>query len=222
MWTEFALALLVFFASHALPIRPPIKPWLVARLGAGGFTLAYSLLSLVILVWLVVAAGRAPFVPLWGWSLGRVMIALGLMMAACMVLAFAFLRPNPLSFGGWRNTDFDPAHPGLLRLTRHPFLAALALWGGAHLLANGDLAHVILFGVFTGFALLGGRLIDRRKRREMGADWHDTVAQIVAGPILPRGRPRHETFVRLIAGLLLFMVLVSLHPYVIGVAPLAW
>ena len=36
------------------------------------------------------------------------------------------------------------------------------------LVPNGDLAHVILFGTFAGFALLGQRLIDRRKRREMG------------------------------------------------------
>nr|WP_299880523.1 NnrU family protein [uncultured Sulfitobacter sp.] len=40
-------------------------------------------------------------------------------------------RPNPFSFGGSRNAQFDPAHPGLVRFMRHPLLVALALWGHA-------------------------------------------------------------------------------------------
>lgn len=67
-WLEFTAAFLVFFLSHSLPVRPPLKPWLQARLGRVGFTLFYSLLSLAVLAWLIGAAGRAPFVPLWNWS----------------------------------------------------------------------------------------------------------------------------------------------------------
>ena len=59
-WFEFALAFVVFFLSHSLPVRPPLRPRLQARLGASGFTLAYSALSLAVLSWLIgrVARGR--------------------------------------------------------------------------------------------------------------------------------------------------------------------
>lgn len=117
-WFEFALAYVVFFLSHSLPVRPPLRPWLQARLGASGFTLAYSAQSFAVLAWLIAAAGR--------WS-------------------------------------------------RHPLLAALALWAAAHVVPNGDLAHLILFGTFAAFAFLGGRLIDRRKRHEMGPEWQRLV-----------------------------------------------
>lgn len=47
-------------------------------------------------------------------------------------------------------------------------LWALSLWALAHVVPNGDLAHVILFGNFAAFALLGQRLVDRRRQRDMG------------------------------------------------------
>ena len=61
-WTEFIAALGVFLLSHAVPVRAPVKPWLVGLVGQRGFTIAYSLLSLALLAWLITAAGRAPFV----------------------------------------------------------------------------------------------------------------------------------------------------------------
>ena len=82
---------------------------------------------------------------------------------------------NPFSFGGTRNELFDPAKPRVVRWSRHPLLAALALWAAAHVVPNGDLAHLILFGTFAAFAFLGGRLIDRRKRHEMGPEWQRLV-----------------------------------------------
>lgn len=63
-WTEFTLALVLFFLSHAVPLRPPVRPRAEAQLGRRGFPLVYSLLSLAILVWLIVAVGRAPYVRL--------------------------------------------------------------------------------------------------------------------------------------------------------------
>jgi uncharacterized membrane protein len=61
-WAEFTAAPSVFLFSHAVPVRPPTKPWLVGRLGQRSFTIGYSLLSLAVLAWLIGAAGRAPFV----------------------------------------------------------------------------------------------------------------------------------------------------------------
>ncbi len=61
---------------------------------------------------------------------------------------------------------FDPANPGIVRLCRHQLL--LALWAASHAVPNGDLAHLILFGTIAIFAVLGTRLVDRRRQREMG------------------------------------------------------
>lgn len=216
MWLEFIAAFAVFFASHAIPVRPPVRPWLEARLGRGGFTLAYSVLSLAILTWLIVAAGRAPYVPLWAPAPWQAHLALALMLGACVIVTVAVGAPNPFSFGGARHHLYDPARPGIVRLTRHPILAALALWALAHLVANGDLAHAILFGLFGMFSLIGGRLIDRRKRREMGPRWSALQSRPRAAP-----RPGIALGLRVLAGGALFMALLHLHPPVIGVDPMA-
>lgn len=217
-WAEFVLAFGVFLVSHSVPVRPPLRPWLQARLGASGFTLAYSALSLAVLAWLIMAAGRAPHLPLWDWASWQLHVPLLVMLPVCLILALALGRPNPFSFGGARNDRFDPARPGIVRLTRHPLLLALALWSAAHVVPNGDLAHVVLFGSFAGFALLGGRLVDRRKRRELGADWDRLRAKVAAAPLV-RGASV-ETGLRLVAGLGLYGLLVWLHPVLFGVSPL--
>ena len=139
-WTELIVAFCVFLLSHAIPVRPPVKPWLVARLGQGGFTLAYSVLSLGVLVWVFGAAGRAPVVPLWPQMPILQGGAIVGMLVVCLGVALSIGVPNPFSFGGARNDRFDPARPGLIRTLRHPILAALALWAGLHMLPNHLLA----------------------------------------------------------------------------------
>jgi uncharacterized membrane protein len=137
----------------------------------------------------------------------------------CLILALAVARPNPFSFGGAGNAMFDPARPGIVRLHRHPLLLALALWAAAHVVPNGDLAHLILFGTFACFSLLGMHLVDRRRQREMGDRWqilHDTV---IRTQLRPPSRIGGDAL-RLFAGLLLFVVLIWLHPAIIGVSPL--
>jgi len=218
-WFEFALAYVVFFLSHSLPVRPPLKPWLQARLGASGFTLVYSALSLAVLAWLIAAAGRAPHVTLWDWAPWQVHVPLIVMGPVCVILALSIGRPNPFSFRGARNDLFDPARPGIVRWSRHPLLAALALWAAAHVVPNGDLAHVILFGTFAAFAVLGGRLIDRRKRREMGADWQRLHLMVEGTPLLS-WRWSGDIPARLVAAAFLYATLLWVHPVLFGVSPL--
>jgi uncharacterized membrane protein len=219
-WTEFAAAFAAFFLTHALPVRPPLRPWLVARLGPRGFGLAYSALSLAVLAWLIGAAGRAPYVPLWPWAPWQLHVPLAAMLPVCLILALAVGRPNPFSFGGARNDAFDPARPGIVRLTRHPLLLALAIWAFAHVVPNGDLAHGLLFGTFAVFALVGGRLVDRRKRREMGEDWTHLDAARKAAPLPPPPRSWPGLVLRLALGVALYLGLLWLHPWLFAVSPL--
>lgn len=219
-WGEYALAFAAFFLTHSGPIRPPVRPWLVARLGRAGFGIAYSMLSLAVLAWLIGAASRAPYVPLWQWASWQNHVVLTVMLPVCLIVALAIARPNPFSFGGARNDRFDPARPGIVRLTRHPLLLALALWAGAHLVANGDLAHVVLFGTFAGFAVLGMSLVDRRRRREMGADWDRLNAACRQTSLLPQPVSWPGGALRLTLGIGLYLGLLWLHPWLFGVSPL--
>ncbi len=215
-WGGFALALGAFFLSHAVPVRPPVRPWLLARLGRRGFAAAYSALSLAVLAWLVVAAGRAPYLPLWYWEPWQNHVVLAVMLPVCLIVALSVGRPNPFSFGGAHDERFDPAHPGIVGWLRHPLLAALALWAGAHLVANGDLAHVILFGAFAAFAVFGGRLVERRRDRK-------ALERLRAEMEGRRPSPLEiamEAPLRIAAGVALYAALILLHEPVIGVSPI--
>ena len=222
---EFTAAFAAFLLSHALPVRPAVRGRLAARLGEGGFLLLYSLVSLAALAWLVGAAGRAPYLPIWDpapWQRWAPNLA---MPAACLLAAYALGAPNPLSFGGTA-AGFDPARPGIAGVSRHPLLLAIALWAATHAVANGDLAHLLLFGSFGAFALLGMAMIDRRQRRRRGeAAWQRLAANtslwpfaaLIEGHWRPQGAP---SLWRLGAGVALWAVLLHAHAAVIGVSPL--
>ena len=176
-----------------------------------------------LLTWIIIAAGRAPYVPLWDFAPWQAWSALALMLAASLLAAHALAGVNPLSFGS-RMTPFDPAHPGIAGVARHPVLWALALWAIAHLVANGDVAHVLLFAPMALFALLGMAMIDRRKRRTM-PDWAALARNTALVPLAPlftgRWHPGSPPLWPTLAGLGAWALLIWLHPMVIGPDPLA-
>jgi uncharacterized membrane protein len=223
-WGEFSTAFAAFLLSHALPARPVVRRRLARKLGERGYLLGYSLLSVALLAWLFIAAGRAPFVMLWPYAAWQAWVANVAMPAVCLLIAFAIGAPNALSFGGTAR-GFEPEHPGIAGVARHPLLLALALWAGVHSLANGNLAHLLLFGGFAAFAFLGMAIIDRRKRRQMGeGEWARLAARTSFWPLgalfSGRWRPRAAPDMRrLLLGLLLWLALLALHRPVIGVSP---
>jgi uncharacterized membrane protein len=217
-WIGFAGVFAAFFATHSVPLRPAVRGRLVDAMGRPAFGLAYSALSLGMLALLIHAAGRAPYVMLWpalSWHYHAVQAG---MLAVCLILALSIGRPNPFSFGGTRNDRFEPARAGIVRYLRHPVLAALTLWAGLHLLPNGDLAHLLLFGTLGAFAVMGRGLIDRRKRREMGTEaWEALWRETRAAPLVQAPRSWGGLALRLLAGVAAYGTLVALHPVVIGV-----
>jgi uncharacterized membrane protein len=60
---------------------------------------------------------------------------------------------------------------GMVRITRHPFLWGVALWALVHLIVNGELAALILFGALLLLALGGTASIDAKRRRAFGDQW---------------------------------------------------
>ena len=137
------------------------------------------------------------------------------MFVACAIAGLGIARPNALSFGGANNAQFDPQNSGIIGWIRHPLLAVLLIWSCAHLVPNGDLAHVILFGVFAGFSFLGMKLIDQRKKRLLGFDvWQDLTHMKREVKITPNGG------FRLFLAALIYCSLIALHSTIIGVSPL--
>lgn len=211
-WGEYAAAWAAFLLSHMLPARPALRRPLVAWVGERAFLVGYSVLSVAILAWMIGAAGRAPFVPLWGWAWWQAWVTNAAMIVACLLLGLGVGVPNPFSIGGAGNDRYDPARPGVVALTRHPVLWALAVWSGGHVVPNGDLAHLMLFGVFAGLSLLGMGALDARRRTAWGAPrW---------AALQPRARFRPAA-IRLLAGALVWTVLIVSHAAVIGVPPWA-
>lgn len=214
-WGEFIAAFVVFFLSHSIPVRPKVKSRIVAKTGALGFALLYSALSISILTWIIIAAGRAPFVELWAWAPWQNHLPLTGMLLACVIITVAFGQPNPLSFGGWNNDRFDPQNAGLIGWIRHPLLVALLIWSVAHLVPNGNLAHVIVFGLFAGFSLLGMKIIDRRSKRILGVENWQNLSNTRRDLTLTR-----RGISRILLGGLIYLALLYSHEWVIGVTPL--
>lgn len=226
-WIELALAMGLFMVSHRLPAALGVKGRLLATLGPRLYIGLFSALSLGLLAWVIVAAGRAPHLPLWdpmGWHRWAVNIAMPL---AVILAALGTAAPNPFAFEG-RATGFDPARPGIAGLTRQPLLWALALWSGSHLLANGDLAHVLVFAPFLALSLLGMPVVEARRRRAMGAAaWERASARTgllpCAALLTGRWRPAPGLTpalgLRLALGLTLWAALWHLHAPLIGLSP---
>jgi len=226
-WASFAATFALFIAAHVVPARPPVRRRLVALLGERGYLALYVAVSVLLLAALIVAAGRAPYVPLWPFAPWQLWVPLAAMPASCLLAAYGAGAVNPFSFGGRRSETFDPDAPGVAGVTRHPLPWALALWSAAHIVPNGDLAHVLLFGTFTAFALAGIAAIDRRQRRRLGAERFERLAArtsaipfaaVIAGRYRPRGLGLDPA--RLGAAALLFALLLLGHGFIIGVSPL--
>lgn len=224
-WGNFILALAAFFLTHLIPSRFGLRDRLIAALGRGVYFTLYSLVSIAILVWVVAAAGAAPYVALWDAEPWQFYVPNLVMPVVCLLLVFGLTSPNPLSLGAGAR-GFDPAHPGIAGFTRHPVLWAALLWALAHLVPNGDLAHVVVFGLFALLALGGMLVLDRRARRRLGADrWQVLAASTSLLPfaaLLRRRtgfRPHWAVLLRLVGAVLVYFALLHGHEAVIGVSP---
>lgn len=224
---EFAAALIAFLLSHSLPARSGLRAAFVRRFGEGAWLLVYSLVSILLLAWLISAAARAPYLQLWDLELWHYHVPLMLMLPASMLFVGGAASPNPLSIGFSRR-PFDPQRPGIVGVTRHPLLWGFALWSFSHLPPNGDLVSVIMFGGFGLFSLAGMAILDRRRRRALGSAWERLAVGTSVVPFagVLGDRQRHGWRMRdllgtLIGGSFLYLLLLFGHPLLIGPDPAA-
>jgi hypothetical protein len=118
-WLEFISAGLLFLLTHRVPTIPLVRAKIVSAIGERGFLITYSALSIIVLTWLIIAAGRAPYIEVWATAPWQYWLPNIAMPIVCILIGFSVAAPNPLSFGGSKPEAFDPDHPGFAGVTRH-------------------------------------------------------------------------------------------------------
>ncbi len=153
---------LAFAATHGGFSSLRLRPRLVTLLGERLFQALYSLVALAIFIPLVIVYfGNKQAGPLlWAVTLGPVLTwTVYVLMGVAFVFVVASLaNPSPASV-----VPGDPTPRGIYRITRHPLLMGIALFGGVHLLPSGVLSDVVFFGGFVVFSPIGAWHQDRRK-----------------------------------------------------------
>jgi uncharacterized membrane protein len=164
--TEFSLALSVFLAAHLIPASPGLRSRLIATMGRTTYLSAYSVLSLGLLAWLILAAQRAETVLLWHPAPWQWHVPFLAMPVAAFLLIAGLAWPNPLSISLRSGEEPGP----IVAVTRHPVLWGFLIWAASHIPANGSLVAVLLFGGMAAFSMLGFFLLDLKARKRMGSE----------------------------------------------------
>lgn len=146
------LGLVIFLGVHSLRIvADGWRAAQIARYGEGAWKGAYSLasaLGLGLIVW-GYGAGRADPMALWPSPLWTRHVAALLTLPAFVLLVAAYVPGNRIKAA-----------------IGHPMIAGVKLWALAHLLANGNLADLLLFGAFLAWAVASFAAARRRDRRD--------------------------------------------------------
>lgn len=224
---ELILASVLFVGGHFVASSGRVREPLVTRLGERAFSGVYSLVAIVLLVWMAWAYGRAPVLPLWTPAQWMYWLPAIFMMPATLLAVAAVSQDNPTAVMQHLKSGDRPA-PGILAVTRHPLMWGIALWALAHIPPNGTAADLIFFASFAVLALGGTLALDAKKQRQWGAAAWDRFARntsnlplaaIVAGRA--RLRPGEIGGLRVLGAAALYALLVFGHPFIAGVPAVA-
>ena len=170
--TTLVVGLIVFFAPHVLVTRREARARLIARFGEGPYKIAFSVISAIGIVLIAYGFARyraTEWVNLWYPPLWTRHLALLLNWVAIVCVAAAYIPGN------------------IKRVLKHPMLVGVKLWALAHLISNGDLGSMILFGSFLAWAVFDR--ITLKRRADSGAPdirqggWPSDVVALVVGTI---------------------------------------
>ncbi len=220
-------AALFFVASHLVASHPALRGGLVEQVGEIGFRALHGVVALFALVWLVLAYRAAPYVELWPPSAWARWVPLVAMPFAAILMVCGLSTRNPTAMYWQAPPPGEDPMPGILKVTRHPVMWAVALWAFAHMAANGDVASLLFFAAFAALALAGMAAIDRRRAGVMGAAWGPIALTTSVLPFaaLATGRAKLRFAEigpwRIAAGVALYAALLFAHGPLIGVAVLS-
>jgi uncharacterized membrane protein len=182
------LGLALFLGVHTLTTQRDVRAQVIALAGEGGYKIGYSLVSaagLALIIWGFAHYRATGWIDVWTPPVAFRHIAVGLMLPAVILAVASYIRGR------------------IYTTLKHPMLTGVKLWAAAHLIANGDLGSIILFG-----ALLGWAVFDRislKHRPDAGA------------PPIQVGGPAND-LIAIAVGIVAYLALgFAFHPVVIGV-----
>jgi len=176
------VGMVIFFGVHLLPSFPTIRQTLINRIGENFYKSGYSLLALFGLTLIILGKSQTEYIHIWQPSLLAFQIA-------PYIILLGFIISNAM----YMSTN-------LKRFTRHPMLWGIAFWSLGHLLTNGDLSSLILFGGFGLFSLFDMWSANRR-----GAQKSKQVYPLTKDLIL------------IVIGVISWFLFLYLHSYLFGI-----
>jgi uncharacterized membrane protein len=181
------VGLVLFLGIHTLTTLREPRAALIGRIGEGPYKGLYSAVSaigLVLIVWGFARYRDTAYLQIWAPPAWLHPVVLVLMWVAFVALAAAY------SPAGW-----------IKGTLRHPMLVGVKSWALAHLLANGDLGALLLFGAFLAWAVYDR--IALKRRGDLGASRSGfTTGDVIA----------------LVVGSAVYAAMFWLHPKLIGVS----
>ena len=213
-------ASLYFLLIHFVVSGTRWRDVAVQRLGEGPYRGLFSLASFIGLYWMASAYARAPTIETWGLLPRLRPLVFAVALLAVLLVVIGLGTPSPTSVGReGQLAGGAAAVRGITRITRHPFLWGVALWALVHLIVNGDLASLVLFGSLLLLALAGTTVIDAKRRRRFGAGWEAFArstsnlpfAAIAAGRNQLRPALREIGVLRPLVALAAYALIFALH-----------
>lgn len=222
--SSLAIAAIAFATLHLLVSGTQLRDVLVARLGERPYRGLFALASAVLLGWLIVAYVRARVPQLTPYADWRWLAAM-LVFVAFTLIVLGLMTPGPTVVGGEKLLDAQEPARGIHRVTRHPFLWGMALWGLVHAAFNPGLPHLLFFGTFVVVAIAGTFSIDAKRARHFGERWQRHAAMTSNFPFVAIAQGRNALRVgefgaaKPAAVIAAFVVVALLHARMFGVPP---
>jgi uncharacterized membrane protein len=182
------LGLVLFLGVHTLTTQRGLRAGLIGRVGEGAYKAGYALAALAglaLIVWGFADYRATGWIDVWYPPKALKHITVALMLPAVILVVAAYIRGR------------------IYTALKHPMLAGVKLWAVGHLLANGDLGSIVLFGSFLGWAVFDR--ISLKRRTDAG------------GPPIPVGGFSND-LIAVAVGIVAYLALAfAFHPVVIGV-----
>ena len=182
------LGLVLLLGAHTLTTQRELRAGLIASWGEGGYKVGYALVSiagLALIVWGFAHYRATGWIDVWDPPKALKHITVALMLPAVVLVVASYIRGR------------------IYAAVKHPMLSGVKLWAAAHLIANGDLGSIILFGSFLGWAVFDR--ISLKRRTDAGA------------PPIPVGGWGND-LIAVAVGIVAYLALAfAFHPVVIGV-----
>ena len=182
------LGLILFFGVHTLTTQRALRARVIGSMGEGGYKIGYALASvagLALVTWGFANYRATGWIDVWNPPTAFKHITVLLMLPAIIMVVASYIRGR------------------IYTTLKHPMLTGIKLWAAAHLLANGDLGSIILFGSFLAWAVFDR--ISLKRRSDAG------------GPPIPVGGPTND-LIAIAVGIIAYVALAFVfHPVVIGV-----